>query len=90
MKYCLTEDGLGWRNLDGVILRCVNEEEAKKMLEELHYGYCGGHFAARTTSHKILRASIIGQHFFLILTSMSDLASLASTSLVNQNSQHNP
>jgi transposase InsO family protein len=56
MKYCLTEDGLGWRNPDGVILRCVNKEEAKKLLEELHSGYCGGHFAARTTAHKILRA----------------------------------
>jgi transposase InsO family protein len=56
MKYCLTEDGLGWRNPDGVILRCVNKEEAKKLLEELHSGYCGGHFASRTTAHKILRA----------------------------------
>ena len=56
MKYCLTEDGLGWRNPNMVILRCVNKEEAKKILEELHFGYCGGHFVARTNSHKILRA----------------------------------
>jgi hypothetical protein len=55
MKYCLTEDGLGWRNPDRVIRRCVNKEEAKKLLEELHSRYCGGHFAARTTAHKILR-----------------------------------
>jgi hypothetical protein len=32
MKYCLTQDGLGWRNLDGVILRCVNKEEADKLV----------------------------------------------------------
>jgi hypothetical protein len=38
MKYCLTEDGLGWRNPDGIILRCVNKEEAKRLLEELHSG----------------------------------------------------
>jgi hypothetical protein len=56
MKYCLTDDGLGWKKPYGVILRCVNKEEAKKILEELHSGHCGGHFAARTTSHKILRA----------------------------------
>jgi ribonuclease HI/transposase InsO family protein len=56
MKYCLTEDGLGWKNPDGVILRCVNKDESKKILKELHSGYCGGHFAARTTAHKILRA----------------------------------
>jgi hypothetical protein len=24
MKYCLTVDGLGWKNTDGVLLRCVN------------------------------------------------------------------
>jgi hypothetical protein len=56
MKYCLTEDGLGWRNPDGVILRCVNKEEADKLMVDLHSGYCGGHFAARTTAHNILRA----------------------------------
>jgi hypothetical protein len=55
MKYCLTQDGLGWRNIDGVILRCVNKQEVDKLISELHSGYCGGHFAARTTTHKILR-----------------------------------
>ena len=24
IKYCLTEDGLGWKNPNGVLLRCVN------------------------------------------------------------------
>ena len=24
-KYCLTQDGLGWKNPDGLILRCVDE-----------------------------------------------------------------
>jgi hypothetical protein len=56
MKYCLTEGGLGWKNPDGVILRCVNKNEAKKILEELHSGHCSGHFVAHTTAHKILRA----------------------------------
>jgi hypothetical protein len=56
MKYCLTEDGLGWRNPDGVILRCVDKEEVDKLITELHAGHCGGHFAARTMTHKILRA----------------------------------
>jgi hypothetical protein len=56
MKYYLTEDGLGWKNPDGIILRCVNKEEAKKILEELHCGHCGGHFFAFATAHKILRA----------------------------------
>jgi len=56
MKYCLTREGLGWRNSDGVILICVNKEEANKLISELHSRYCGGHFIARTTTHKISRA----------------------------------
>jgi hypothetical protein len=56
MKYFLTEDGLEWRNPDGVILRCVNKEEDDNLMANLLSGYCGGHFAARTTTHKILRA----------------------------------
>jgi hypothetical protein len=59
MQYCLDEDGLGWKNPDGIILRCVNKEEEKKILEELHSGHCGGHFSARTTAHKILRARLL-------------------------------
>jgi hypothetical protein len=27
MKYCLTENGLEWRNLDGVIPRCVDKKK---------------------------------------------------------------
>jgi hypothetical protein len=86
MKYCLTEDELGWNNHDGVILRCVDKEEAKRLLEELNSGYCGGHFASCTTAHKILGVGIIGQYFSPTPTSMSNLSILASTSLVNQSS----
>ena len=31
-KYCLTKYGLGWRNLDGLILRCVDEPKSKKLM----------------------------------------------------------
>jgi hypothetical protein len=55
-KYCIIQDDLGWKNLDGVILRCVDELESKRLLVDFHSGFCGGHFAAKTTAHKILRA----------------------------------
>jgi hypothetical protein len=35
-KYCFIQDGLGWRNPDGVILRCVDEPDSKKLLTEFH------------------------------------------------------
>jgi hypothetical protein len=56
-KYCIIQDGLGWKNPDGVILRCVDELESKRLLVDFHLGFCGGHFAAKTTTHKILKVS---------------------------------
>ena len=63
-KYCLTKDGLGWRNPNGLILRCVDEPESKKLMVEFHAGFCGGHFAARTIAHKILRAGYYWPNLF--------------------------
>jgi len=57
MRFCLDQDRLGWRNLDGIILRCVNKEGANELVEKFQSKYCGGHFASRTTAHKILRTS---------------------------------
>jgi hypothetical protein len=60
MKYCLTQDDLGWKNLDGVILRCVNKDESGMMIKELHFGHCGYHFSA----HEILRDGYYWPTFF--------------------------
>jgi len=38
------------------VLTCVDDIESKKLISEFHSGFCGGHYAARTTAHKILRA----------------------------------
>jgi hypothetical protein len=43
-------------NYDGVLLRCLELEDANKVLKELHDGPAGGHFTGNTTAHKILRA----------------------------------
>lgn len=63
-KYCIMKDGLGWRNPEGVILRCVDEVEAKRLISEFHSGFCGGHYAAKTTTHKILRAGYFWPSIF--------------------------
>jgi transposase InsO family protein len=62
-KYCIIRNGLGWRNPDGIILRCVDEIESKRLMAEFHAGFCGGHFAAKTTVHKILREGITGPQY---------------------------
>jgi hypothetical protein len=63
-KYCIIQDGLGWRNPDGVILRCVDELESKRLMVDFHSKFCGGHFIVKTTAHKILKASYYWQTIF--------------------------
>ena len=44
-RYCLTRHSLGWKNLHGIVLRCVNKDELKSLMEELHVKCCGGHYS---------------------------------------------
>jgi hypothetical protein len=44
------------QNFDGVLIRCLEKDEAKKVLLELYAGEAGGHFGGDTTAHKVLRA----------------------------------
>jgi hypothetical protein len=44
------------QNFDGVLMRCLEKDEAEKVLLELHTGEDGGHFGGDTTAHKVLRA----------------------------------
>ena len=46
------------KNYDGVFLRCLEREDATKVVKELHDHSVGGHFSRDTTDHKILRAGI--------------------------------
>jgi hypothetical protein len=43
-------------NYDGVLLRCLDKQDANKFLKELHDRLARGHFVGETTAHKILRA----------------------------------
>ena len=53
----LIVDGILFRkNYDGVLLRCLEKEDAKRVITELHDGPAGGHFSGDMTAHKILRA----------------------------------
>jgi hypothetical protein len=43
-------------NYDGVLLRCLEQDDAEKVLRELHDDPTGGNFVGETMTHKILRA----------------------------------
>ncbi|XP_059067512.1 uncharacterized protein LOC131858327 [Cryptomeria japonica] len=56
IKYATINGKIWWRNSDGVMLKCVDQDQAHKLLTEMDSGGCGGHYMAQTTAHKILRA----------------------------------
>jgi len=42
----LLEDELYYRTIDGVLLRCLGDDEAKGLMGEIHEGVCGAHQSA--------------------------------------------
>ena len=54
-QYQLVNDVLFRIHYDSVLLRCLEKVEVEKVLQELHDGPAGGHYAGDATSYKILR-----------------------------------
>jgi len=42
----LLEDELYYRTIDGILLRCLGDDEAKSLMGEIHEGVCGAHQSA--------------------------------------------
>ena len=58
LKYYFSEEPLLFNvGFDQIIRRCVAEEEQGDILSMCHSSVCGGHFATRKTSDKILQSS---------------------------------
>jgi hypothetical protein len=55
VRYCLIDQVLYWRDPLGVFMRCLNPQEAQKVMFDFHSGLCGGHHFWKTMTHKILR-----------------------------------
>jgi hypothetical protein len=55
IKYCLIDQVLYWKDPLGVLLRCIDPQEAQKIMYDFHDSLCGGHHFWRTTTYKILR-----------------------------------
>jgi ribonuclease HI len=43
IKFVLLDGHLFYKSLDGVLLQCLGQEEANKMMSEVHDGLCGAH-----------------------------------------------
>jgi hypothetical protein len=64
IKYCLIDQVLYWKDPLGVILRCLDPQEAQKIMSYFHDSLCGGHHFWRTTAYKILRAGYFWPSLF--------------------------
>ena len=45
-EYVLLDDQLYYKTIDGALLKCLNQEEAKVLRGEVHEGICGAHQSA--------------------------------------------
>ena len=54
-SYQIIDGVLFKKNYDGVFFICLEQEDASKVVRELHDGLFGGNFSRDTTAHKILR-----------------------------------
>jgi hypothetical protein len=63
-QYVLIVDILFKSNFDGILLRCIDENQAQELIRESHEGICGGYFAPTGTAHKIIRAGFYWPSIF--------------------------
>jgi len=45
-KYVLLEEELYYRTIDGVLLKCLTDDESKSLMGEIHERVCGAHQSA--------------------------------------------
>lgn len=56
-RYVIIEDVLYKRSFNGILLRCLLNEDVDIALEHAHGGACGGHFNGRLVFSKLIRMS---------------------------------
>ena len=52
--YLLLNNKLYKRGVSTPLLRCLNDEEANRVLNEIHDGVCGNHSGGQSLAHKAL------------------------------------
>ena len=56
LNYCILDGVLYWKNVVGILLKCLLEIDVERIMHELHEGECGGHLYWKTTANKSLRS----------------------------------
>ena len=69
-RYAVVEGDLYRRDANGIVMRCIFQEEGCELLAEIHGGECGSHSSSRTLVGKAFR------HGFYWPTALQDAAEL--------------
>ena len=72
-RYAVVEGDLYRRGANGILMRCISQEEGRELLAEIHGGECGSHFSSRTLIGKAFR------HGFYWPTTLQDAAELVKS-----------
>jgi hypothetical protein len=54
-RYMVVEGDLYRRGTNGILMRCITQEEGRELLAEIHGGECGSHSSSRTLVGKAFR-----------------------------------
>jgi hypothetical protein len=65
IRYCLVDHVLYQKYPLGVLLRCLDPQEAQRAMTDFHDNLCGGHHFWRTTTYNILRAGYFWPSLFI-------------------------
>jgi len=55
-RYVIIGEDLYKRGFSTPLLKCLNQEQAKYVMDELHNGVCGMHCGQRTLATRVIRA----------------------------------
>ena len=64
-RYALIANHLYRKSFTGPYLRCLNSDDARRLLEDIHEGVCGNHFGDRSLAHKALT---VGYYWSYMMT----------------------
>jgi len=68
-RFCILNNALYWKDLRGILLNCLVEEEEKQVMNDFHRGDCGGHLFWKMTANKIL---IVGYYWHTLFVDWRD------------------
>jgi ribonuclease HI len=72
-RYTVVEGDLYRHGANGILMRCITQEEGRELLAEIHGGECGSHSSSRTRVGKAFR------HGFYWPTTLQDAAELVKS-----------